>query len=88
MGATQSWADQASPTTDIVKAVKGTGVQVDHVDLVGTFSMQDKYGKATEDQVVQLTFEAATLAKIDFANFDSANVYDIADSSDVWPQFS
>ena len=41
-----------------------------------------------ESSDVVSMFEPATLAKIDFANFDSANVYDIADSSDVWPQFS
>ncbi len=63
----------------IIKTVHDSSLDYSAVGVVGTFSMQDAYGNVTEDKVVRLDYDKATIDKINWDNFLSDNVYTIAD---------
>lgn len=71
----------------IVKAVKDSGVEYNTVDVRGTYSMSDRFGNASEQPVVTLTYQKATVDQINFENFLTENVYQIADGQRIHPAF-
>lgn len=83
-----------SDAVEILKAIHASGLQRDLINLVGTFSMVDQFGKKTEDPVVWLTFSVDTVNQINWA--DNAfifsglpkTIYEIADHSKIHDEFS
>ncbi len=55
--------------------------------FVGTYSMVDRLGNASEDKIVEVKYSGDTIKKINFDNFMFKNVYDIADRAFVAPAF-
>jgi hypothetical protein len=68
-----------SDATDILRIVAQSGIAFTYVTLSGTFTLVDKFGNVTEENVVTLTFKKETVNKINWVNFLSDNIYDIAD---------
>lgn len=72
---------------DILETVAKSGIQYQKVELIGTFSMVDKFGNASEDPVIALMYERATIERINWENFLFDNVYDVADFVKIHPAF-
>lgn len=73
---------------DILKAVQeDADWKYSDVVVRGTFSMQDKLGNADESQVVLARYSRKTVNKINFKNFLSTNVWEIADARLIHPEF-
>lgn len=73
---------------DILRAVRDSGLPVTRVDLAGTFSMVDVYGKTSESIVVSANYSADTLAKLNLDNILlEMSIYEAADSIKVHPEF-
>lgn len=73
----------------IVRAVSEAGIKnYTQVWVRGTFPMQDVYGKVTDDAVVvNVTFDRATVERIDWDNFFDENIYEVADVAKIHPEF-
>ena len=71
----------------ILQAIVNSGQPYEMVHVVGTFSMKDAYGNVSEEPVVHATYSKTTIEKINWTGFDPDNVYQIADSATVHPQF-
>ncbi len=67
---------------DILKSVQKSGYNYSEVTVVGTFSMQDKFGNSSEDKVLQASYKRSTVDRINWAGFLTDNMYAVAD--DVW----
>ena len=61
--------------------------QYEYASFRGTFSMVDRLGNATESTVVQATFDRDTIDRINFQHFLPDNVYEIATTTGVHPDF-
>jgi hypothetical protein len=78
---------------DMLKVIRESGVPVSTVRLVGTFSMVDSFGNASEMPVERLTFSAETIEKINWSDRGYVNnvlhqyVHEIADELDLHPAF-
>ncbi len=72
---------------DILKAVEASGLDYSMVNITGTFSMIDSFGNAEEMPVVRASYTSDTIAQINWARFLFANVYIIADSVNLHPEF-
>ncbi len=72
--------------TNIAKALCQAGY-CNGLTITGTFPMQDTYGNITEDAVVQLVFTPETLNLINWENFSFRNIYTIADTAKIHPEF-
>lgn len=70
----------------MLRALDGAGLDYDTVRLVGTFIMGDVYGNESEEPVVTLIYQRATVDKINWGNFDRANVFDVADTAKIHPE--
>lgn len=73
--------------TTILKTIALSGAQYGSVRIIGTFPVQDAFGNAEETDVVQVTYQAATIQKINWASFQHKNVYIVADSATIHPLF-
>lgn len=73
--------------TDLFKALYTSGLSINQVVLRGTFSMKDKYGNISEETVVRLVLDKATARRINWAYFDSANIYAVAKVLYLHPEF-
>lgn len=73
-------------TAKVIKAVKSTVGDVE-THVTGTFAMQDKYGNASEDEVVFAVYNADTIAKIQPDTIDPDQVWQVADTKSVVPAF-
>jgi len=71
----------------ILKAIAQSQVEFSSVWVRGSFSMKDKFGNVSESEVVQVHYSKATIGKINWAGFNSENVYDIADGKVIHAQF-
>lgn len=71
----------------ILRALATSGLDYQTIVMNGSFPMGDAYGKVTEDNVVNLTFYKATVDRIVWDNFDTDNIYVIADEAVIWPAF-
>ncbi|MCK4822419.1 hypothetical protein KA005_42035 [bacterium] len=72
--------------TDILEVISNSELGIEYVRLAGTFSMVDSYGNVSEDIVLKLFFSPETIEKINFENFLSDNIYNIADGKDIHPE--
>ena len=64
---------------DILQAIDGSGVDYTRADLLGTFSMVDKYGEVDEHIVVNTMYSRETIDLINWEGFLTDNVYVVAD---------
>lgn len=71
-----------SDITKILQTVQPSGNIYSEIIIWGTFGLSDKYGNSAEEIVLKVSYTPATIKKINWDNFLSDNVYDIADS--VW----
>lgn len=71
----------------ILHALALSGLSYSDIIMTGSYAMGDAFGNVTERNVITLTFDRSTVDKIDWDGFETDNVYQIADSSAIWPQF-
>lgn len=83
------WMNSAArrDATEMLKAIHNSGIDYIYVILSGSFSMVDKYGNTSEDNVFNLTFNKDTVEKINWDNFRSDNIDNIADEAFIYPEF-
>jgi hypothetical protein len=62
----------------IFQALFTAGLPLNLSDLTGVFRTVDVFGNAKEDVVMHLTFDKATADKINWANFQSKNIYTVS----------
>lgn len=72
---------------DFLKTLAKSGLPYNKATIKGSFSMVDKFGNASNTEVVTATYTKATVDKINFDNFLSANTYIIADEAVIHPVF-
>ena len=65
--------------TNILKVLENSKTRFIYVVLIGTFSVQDKYGNATEIRAMSLGFNKSKLDKINWEDFQPSDIYDLAD---------
>jgi len=63
----------------ILKAVQGSSIPYESILVEGTFPLVDKYGNASERQVVTAPYDRSTVDKINWDNFLTDHVFQIAD---------
>ena len=66
----------------ILRALHDEGISYATVDITGRFSMRDRYGNSSIQDVVELRYSKESLDRINWSNFLWEDVYAIAD--DVW----
>jgi hypothetical protein len=74
---------------DIVKVAESL-CEADYCNglrMRGTFPLQDKYGNVSEEEVVFVHYDSSTLKRINWDNFITSNVYDVADKASIHPLF-
>ncbi|MEX1095339.1 MAG: hypothetical protein WED34_04785 [Planctomycetales bacterium] len=71
----------------ILKAVQASGFSYRTVTVAGSFSMADKLGNASEDEVLRVTYQRSTVERINWSGFDNDNLYDIGESVWLHPAF-
>jgi hypothetical protein len=74
-------------TVEVLKAIDESGIPYDWVYIGSTFAMQDQFGNASEMEVLTLAYSAETLDRINWDNFIFSNVFDIADTFVLHPEF-
>ncbi len=72
---------------DVLQVLGATNVPFDTAQLIGSFSMVDRLGNATERTVVNATYASTTISQINFENFLFENSYEVADSAVIHPEF-
>ncbi len=75
--------DAQIDATNILKVLENRKTRFIYVVLIGTISMQDKDGNATEIQAINLGFNKSKLDTINWGDFQSSDVYDLADVVDA-----
>jgi hypothetical protein len=78
-----SKVDAQIDATNILKVLENSKTRFIYVILIGTFSMQDRYGNAAETQTMSLGFNKSKLDKINWEDFQSSDIYDLADVADI-----
>lgn len=74
--------------TEILKIIAEEGPSdLAEVQLFGTFSMINQLGNESESEVIQATYSGDTIRAINFENFLRTNVWAIADTARVHPEF-
>lgn len=61
--------------------------RIDEVWISITFPMQDQYGNIEEEVVMETWMSRETMDKINWDNFNYANLLDVVDGQMVYPQF-
>ncbi len=74
---------------DLLKVVQKFGKKypVKTATFSGTYSLVDQLGNTSEDKVVQVEYPWSTVKQINFDNFNTDNVYKVADDSFIHPAF-
>jgi hypothetical protein len=74
---------------DVLKTISQANLSLDYqlIQFAGTFSMVDAYGNVSESVVIRASYFRETIQKINWLNFLNDNVFVIADSSYVHPEF-
>ena len=67
-----------SDASKIFQALFTAGVPLNLCDVTGVFRTIDAFGNAREDVVLHLTLDKATADKINWANFQSKNIYTVS----------
>jgi hypothetical protein len=76
-----------SDATSILKEIAMSGIDYTYVTLSGSFPLVDQFGNTNERNVVNLTFNKKTVDRINWENFISDNIYEIADEANIWIVF-
>ena len=71
----------------MLEALAGSSESYTSVFFRGTFAMVGRLGNASESNVVEAVYTRNVIDQINFANFLTDNVYAIAESSDIHPEF-
>lgn len=67
----------------ILEAVKGSPMKIDFVFVRGTHDLIDKYGNTSRAVVVKAHFSGETINRINFANFLTDKVYEVAEEPPI-----
>lgn len=64
---------------NMLEVIEASSVPYDSVFFSGTFLLADEFGNNSESIVVRVWYSRETINKINFANFLTDNIYNIAD---------
>lgn len=73
--------------TNILKVLENNKTRFIYVILIGTVPMQDKHGNTAEMQALSLGFNKSRLNQINWEDFQSSDIYDLADVVDVMDEW-
>lgn len=89
VGRTSSIRYQAqSDTVEILAYIDRKYPQAGRVVIEGTFTTTDKYGNSSPNTVLDLTYERATLDKINFGGVDPEKIWELRDAGFVLPDLA
>lgn len=71
----------------ILRALHDEGISYATVDITGRFSMRDRYGNSSIQDVVELRYSKESLDRINWSNFLWEDMYAIADDAWLHPAF-
>ena len=71
----------------ILKATESLAGKYSEVIVIGTFSLTDKFGNSKESRVIEATYTRNTINKINWQGFLIDDIYAIADSVWLHPDF-
>jgi hypothetical protein len=74
-------------TMSILKYAQQTYPNLAAVNVDASAGMTDQYGNTKDEQVVTLVYTRATLNKINWGGLNSNDMWNIADSAEVYPAF-
>lgn len=72
---------------DTMEALYTCGMDIQWVDMYGSFSMMDSYGNAKEMEVMHVRLGKDTASKINWGNMTSGGLFNILDFNDTHPAF-
>ncbi len=72
---------------DTMKALYTSSIDIQWVDMYGTFSMVDKYGNSSEIEVLHARLGRDAANKINWDNMDRIRLFDILDFLEWHPAF-
>ena len=72
---------------DTMETLYTSGIDIQWVDMHGSFSMVDRYGNAEEMEVIHARLGRDTAAKINWENMIADGLFDILDFEDIHPAF-
>lgn len=71
---------------DVLKVAAQSDAEFSSVFVAGTFSLVDTLGNASEERVVQAVYSREILDQVNWDNFLTDNVWEIADSVSLHPE--
>jgi len=71
----------------ILQQVQQSALPYTSVHAIGTFSLVDTFGNVSEQTVVDVTYLRETIEKINWENFLTDNMFEIADAAILHPEF-
>ena len=69
----------------VLKAADESGYDFSEIEVAGSFPLVDKFGNSTESIVAKTSFSRGTVERINWDNFISDNLFEIADSAWLHP---
>lgn len=89
VGRTSSVRWQAqNDTVEILAYIDRKYPQAGRAIIEGTFTTTDKYGNSSPNTVLDLTYERATLDKINFVGVDPEKIWELRDAGFVLPDLA
>ncbi|WP_229479291.1 hypothetical protein [Mycolicibacterium mageritense] len=73
-------------TVDILKWAHEAYPQASKVVVQGRFPMKDAYGNTANDIILNVSYDAVTLGKINYDDIDTDRIWDIRDGGTVHPE--
>lgn len=73
--------------TDVLEIISQSGLEYDDVFVAGTFSMVDTLGNVSEDRVIRAVYTREILEQVNWENFLTDNIWEIAESATIHPEF-
>ncbi|MBA3484544.1 MAG: hypothetical protein H0T51_22300 [Pirellulales bacterium] len=70
---------------EVLQAADESGYDFSEIEVSGSFQLVDKLGNSTESMVAKTSFSRNTVDRINWNNFMSDNLFDIAESAWLHP---
>src|SRR4051794_23267964 len=71
----------------VLHEARNSGLKYTDVEFFATYPMTDEYGNTSQAQVVAAHYTKTVINRIDFGDFSERNVWEIAETSSVQPDF-
>lgn len=72
---------------DCLQAIQKSQADVESISIQATIELADKFGNGAEEKVIQTTYSRSQVDKINWPNFLTDNILEVADDAWVHPAF-